>query len=355
MPSAPTDPVFLVIDTRDGGDWSLDLMFAGLVRALGPGRVLDCPFKLKHREWSPSRLEEPRDWGLERRTLGYTPANVLIPGFDVPDGQMEAFVRFLAAQKQLVVLTDERDSSHEVYFRLGLGALGVPLVIVAGHDRFWNTSVRDVQGRFGTKLLATFIDNWRDEFESLPATHPINWSANFDHYWHRPELAPEKEYDIFFLGYNSHPDRARFIDLIEREYGHLNNSIYLERRSDTTDSYVTKAEYFSQMLRSKVCLNLRGAAQGGKTLRFLEIPYVGSLMVTQTFSDVQLHPFVHGEHCLYFNDDRTLRYALDVMLGDDRLRERIARNGHEHLLAHHTVDSRIRYVLDRIGVKHGPQ
>lgn len=342
-------PTFLVIDTRTGGDWSLDLMFAGLVKNLGFGRVLDCPFKTKHREWDAPRQAHP-DWGLERRTLGHTIQNGLIPGFDPGDSQMEGYVRWLAQNRSLVVITDERDESHEVYFKLGLGHMGVPVVVVAGHDRFWNVSPQHVQQRFGGRLLALFIDNWLPEYSNLQRTHLINWSANFDHYWERPEVPPEKEFDIFFLGYNSHPDRARFIDFIRSEFRDLNNRIYLERRPDTLDAYRPKSEYFDEMARSKICLNLRGAAQGGKTLRFLEIPYVGSLMVSQLFSDRQLHPFNHNEHCMYFSTEEQLANCIVTSLADPAGSAEIARAGHEHLMKFHTVESRVRYVLDTIGV-----
>ena len=52
----------LIIDLRDGGDWSLDLCFAGLVYNLGPENVHMCPRKLKYTEWDSGK--SVRDWVL---------------------------------------------------------------------------------------------------------------------------------------------------------------------------------------------------------------------------------------------------------------------------------------------------
>jgi Glycosyl transferases group 1 len=332
----------LVIDARTGGDWSIDLIFAGLVQKFGPMRVFDFPRKEKHREWvGPD--DPTNDWGKERRTLGYT-------GFNVSSDKEE--ILRLARKGKLLVFMDERDETHEVYYRL-FGNLPVPVVIVAGHDRFWNVSPEHVIRKFAGRLRRLFIDNWRPEYDALPVTSLINWSANFDHYWKRPAVAPEKDVDIFFVGYNSHPDRARFVDFIESHplFGRMRNHIVLERNAGTAEKYVSKREYFELMLRSKLCLNLRGAAVCGKTLRFLEIPYVGSVMLSQRFDDRQLFPFVHGEHCVYFSNEQELENMLvDLLLipGCTQKREDLARRGHEHLAVNHSVRSRIEYVMQEV-------
>jgi hypothetical protein len=333
------DTHYLVIDVRTGGDWSMDLIFAGLVGKFGPLKVFDFPRKEKHREWvGPD--DPTNDWGKERRTLGYT-------GFNVSSDRDE--ILRLARKGKLLVFMDERDETHQVYYQL-FGNLPVPVVIVAGHDRFWNVSPEHVIKKFAGRLQRLFIDNWEPSFYKLPLTSLINWSANFNHYWKMPERPPEKDIDIFFVGYNSHPDRARFVDFIESHpiFGKLNNHIVLERRPDTMGQYVSKQEYFTLMARSKVCLNLRGAAARGKTLRFLEIPYVGSFMASQTFEDRQLHPFVDEEHCCYFSNEMELQHVLLFALQDPERRERIAFEGHKHLLAHHTVEARIDYVMREI-------
>lgn len=332
---------YLVIDMRSGGDWSLDLIFAGLVKVLGPENVFDFPRKSKHREWLPEDVGS--DWGKERRTLGYTPLNDLVSS-DLLDIRREAI------SENLTVIMDERDESFTTYCRLGLHYIGVPVVIVAGHDRFWNESPQMVHERFGSRLRHMFIDNWRDEYADLPRTSLINWSTNFDHYWIRPEGPIEKTTDICFFGYNSHPDRERYVDhiLSSPEWRDLRLDIVFERRPNTTEVFLTKQEYFNRMLHSKVCINLRGAADKGKTLRFYEIPYVGSFMLTQKFDDRQLHPFLGGVHCGEFDDEYSLDANLRLFLGHDEEREFVAEMGHRHLMEHHTCEARVRYILETI-------
>ncbi len=330
----------VVLDLRDGGDWSLDLCFAGLVKNLGPAHVVDIPHKNKHREWlNCNRLTN--DWGRERRTLGHTPDNNRINSM-----HPEELSRCREAGIIRRVWLDERMESFAAYRQLGLN--GIPVVVVAGHDRFWNHSPQFVASLYGERLEAMLLDNWYPEYACYPfRTRRIGWSCNFDHYWDRPPVAPEKEFDICFVGYNSHPDRARFVDHIERRWGHLNNHIYLERRPDTFEAFVPKSELFSIMQRSKVCLNLRGAADRGKTLRAYEITYVGSFMLSQRIDDPgMMEDFIEGFHCSYFSDeaeldDKVEQYIYE-MVG---WRESIAKFGHRHAIEDLSVESRWRDVL----------
>lgn len=338
----------IVIDLRTGGDWSLDLCFAGLVTNLGYGNVWDIPYRDKHREWwDVIEGRKERDWGLERRTLGFTEMTPddrkeFIPEMDVTNARL--LIRNGDAHR---VWLDERMESFQKYRELGFYDAKVPVVVVAGHDRFWNQSPQFVASLYGDRLQAMLLDNWYPEYANLPfRTRRIGWSTNFDHYWTRPEKAPEKDIDISFVGYNSHPDRARFIDHIEKRWGHLRNHIYLERRPDTFEKFVPKSVMFDIMMRSKICLNLRGAADRGKTLRAYEIPYVGSFMLSQDIDDPGMKgDFVGGMDCDYFEDEAELDYAIENALTADRWREKIAAVGHAqaHALS---VEARWREVLE---------
>ena len=334
----------LVIDTRDGGDWSLDLCFAGLVHNLGPDQVCDFPVKSKHREWTGDG-----DWGAERRTLGWTPDNHLVPQF--PEDEVRRLAR--AGEIRRVWL-DERYDSYEVFCRLGLRQLGVPVVVVAGHDRFWNWSPEYVSEKYyGSSLVAMLLDNWQPSHEDLPFPHRwVSWSTNFDHYWDLERCRP-KEWDVCFFGYNSHPDRARFIDHILTRWPDLRCNFVFERRPDTTEVFLRKRDYFSMIDRSRVCLNLRGAAEGGKTMRFYEIPYVGSYMLSQVMPDPRLQDeFLHNRHCDYFSDEASLDHYLSLALDDIVRRELIATQGRIHARDHHTVQARWRGILEWLGELH---
>lgn len=320
----------LIIDMREGGDWSLDLLFAGLVKNVGAENVLMCPRRWKHTEWTDPRAT--RDWGLERRTLGYTPEN----GFVRDYGDHEGFARMLAHQGKIHrIWLDERMESFQFLRGMNLGD-DIPVVVVAGHDRFWNHSPQFVANLYGKRLEAMLLDNWYPEYDRLPfKARRIGWSTNFDHYWERPAIPPEKDIDISFVGYNSHPDRARFIDHIEKEWPQLTKHIMLERTPDTLGKFVPKSTYFDIMLRSKICLNLRGAADRGKTMRAYEIPYVGSFMLSQRIEDPGLESdFRDDVECVYFDDEDYLDACIEHYLGLDgdptaeSDREAVAKRGH---------------------------
>lgn len=334
----------LLIDARTGGDWSLDLLFAGLVKRLGFENVIDFPTHTKHREGEIVLTGDPeKDWGRERRSLGYTPYSKLVRPYPthelkqlIIDGEIER------------IFLDERLECYQLYLALGANFFDIPVVVVAGHDRFMNDFLT-LRKWYGKNLEHIFVDNWRPEYAREPKTSLFNWSINFDHYWDWVrDRKQEKIYDISFMGYNSHPDRARFVDHIEKYWGHLNNHIFLEREPNTMRGFIPKRDYFKIMAQSKICLNLRGAADNGKTLRFYEIPYVGSLMVTQDSRAEQLHPFKHKTHCLYFKNEYELDNIIEVMTNPELAgpREQIAQQGYHHALAHHTVDARTKQMYE---------
>ncbi len=336
----------IIIDLRDGGDWSLDLCFAGLNKnALN---VLDVPYKDKHREWEDVvDGKRKSDWGLERRTLGYC-------GYDdrksnVPNSTELVSLSLLKKRDAVRrVWLDERMESFQKYRELGLDKIeDLEVIVVAGHDRFWNQSPSFVASLYGSKMKGMLLDNWYPEYANLPfRTRRIGWSTNFDHYWERPGKMPEKDIDISFVGYNSHPDRARFIEHVERRWPQLKKHIVLERRPDSFENFVPKSQMFDIMMRSKICLNLRGAADRGKTLRAYEIPYVGSFMLSQDIDDPGMkQDFVAGAHCDYFEDELELDAAIDCALKNDDWRENIALAGHAQAVGPLSVKERWKEVL----------
>jgi hypothetical protein len=345
----------IIIDTREGGDWSLDLLYAGLCKVRGVKNVIDYPVKKKHREWRDNSVI--RDWGKERRTLGYVEGNDKMPNRTM----MEVFD---LAKKGHVdhIIVDERDETHAVYKMLRLDMLtSIPVTVVAGHDRFWNHSPKRVSNiMYPNRVRKMFMANWQPSYDIYNAEkwfltnyfyRPINWSANFDHYWDpgkRADLLRDKIYDVSFSGYASHPDRKRFIEAVQSEFKSKNLNIFLEEQGDTTKSFMAKPQYFAEMAQSKICLNLRGAAEDGRTLRFFEIPYVGSYMLTQRNpTENQVHPaFLDGQHCSYFETEEQLCETIEKALMQPIWRETIAEAGHYHLMKHHTCEARARYVLE---------
>jgi glutaredoxin len=305
------------------------------VQLLGPAKVIDHPYHWKHR-WDLTFTGDPeKDWGRERGMLGFTPENKRVSMYSEEELRDE-----LSRGNIKRIFLDERDETYALYMKLRANFYDVPVVVVAGHDRFWNRSPEFVAARYGTRLEAMFLDNWRPEYDSIPKAHVYNWCINFDQYW-TPHRTQEKKYDISFQGYNSHPDRARIIDHVLSKWGHLRLKIDLEREPNTMRAYVRKNVYFDVMAQSRICLNLRGAAENGKTLRFYEIPYVGSLMLTQDSGAVQIEPFLDRRHCLYFKDLKRLDEQIEFALESEKRAQWIAWQGHSHAMAHHTLRARM--------------
>ncbi len=323
---------------RAGGDWSLDLCFAGLVSNMGPQNVRDIPWRVKHREWGG--LATATDWGKERRTLGYTPHNA-----QIPELQRVEYEALIGGVKRIWL--DERMESFQKYRELGLDKTPATVIVVAGHDRFWNHSPSFVRSLYGDRFEAMLLDNWYEEYEKLPfKVRRIGWSTNFDHYWTRPDVPPEKDIDISFIGYNSHPDRARYIDHIEKRWPDLKKHIVLERTPDTMGQFVSKAQYFDVIQRSKIALNLRGAADRGKTMRAYEIPYVGSFMLSQDIDDPGMaEDFRPMTHCQYFGDEDELDFEIERALTQPVSREMIAETGHMKAIGPLSVKERWGDVL----------
>lgn len=336
----------IVLDTRQGGDWSLDLLFAGLVQCLGANRVFDAPVKEKHRQGKIILTgDHEKDWGAERKSLGYTPSNNLV------SGNSEMYQALKRGEISHIFL-DERDESYQLYRSMQLHLFDVKVVVVAGHDRFWNESVEKLRTLYGRKLQMVFADNLLPNIYHTadPLVKPHTWAANFDHLAPSGlgELRKNKVYDLCFMGYNSHGSRDRYLTHIKQKWGHLNNHIVLETQANTFNAFVPKSEYFKKIAQSRVCLNFRGAAVNGKALRFLEIPYVGSCMLAEKTDWVLEEQWTEGAELEYFRDIDELDMKIEFLLYNPVFRENIAQRGHEYLLRRHTTWHRTQEMLEAL-------
>lgn len=339
----------ILIDSRKTGDWSLDLLFAGLVQNLGAENVIDFPPQEKHRMGRPKLVgEHEKDWGAERMSLSYVPEFASIRRWSTGEIQEE-----LRRGRIDYIFLDERKESYELYMSLRANFFEVPVVLVSGHDKFWNVSPDWVRKNYyPRRMKAMFLDNWRDEYNLLPNAHVYSWSINFDHLWNPADRNQKKVYDVSFMGYNSHPDRARFIDhlLSSKLLSAVKFNLVMERRPDSFGMFVNKAEYFRTMAQSRICLNLKGAAENGKTLRFYEIPYVGSLMLSDrsSFLQNQAAPFLEGVHYAAFGDEHELESQIYNLLHAPGVMDTMAKHGHEWAMQEHTSKARVRQMLEKL-------
>jgi hypothetical protein len=334
----------LFIDSRPGGDWGLDLFFSGLLYNLGPEFVIDFPSHEKHRMGRPILTgDREYDWGAERRSLSFTPSNL-----GVPISEQKDVVSEIRSGNIDTIFIDERRESFEIYMGLRADLTDIPVVVIAGHDQFQNVSPEWVKANYYPRnLKMMYLDNWRGEYSKLPYARPYSWSVNFDHLWdpsERIDLLSKKEYDICFMGYSSHGNRSRYIDHVTDRWKQLNNHIFLERRPNSFDGFIPKRDYFRIIAQSRICLNLRGAAENGKTMRFYVIPYVGSYMLSEKFPgiDKQLTPIV----CDSFSSTEELDLKIEWALENERAREKKAALNHWQACQNNSSRVRVRSILE---------
>lgn len=336
--------MILFIESRIGGDFTMDAVWAGLVKRHGPQNVIDWPPKDKHREGIPIPTgNSEKDYGAERRSLCYTPHSL-----QLPKPSRQEILSWMAEGAIERIFVDERTETYVEYMKLGCSQFNIPVVAIAGHDRFWNSDPAVLFEMYGEKRVEMmFLDNWREDYKHFGRARPMSYATNFDHLWEvdrREEFLQNKLYDVCFLGYNSHPDRAELVDHLSKRYGGHHNYLFVERKPNTMDSFIRKSDYFKIMAQSRVCINLKGGAECGKALRFYEIPYVGSCMLSQRFGGRQVAPFEDLKHCLYFDTVDELDNLVETLLNSDVLRERIARSGHQHAMLNHTDEARVDYM-----------
>lgn len=325
----------------------MDLLWAGLVRRLGPEAVVGFPDQERHHAGVPRPTGDIReDYGAERRSLCYTgrESELLHLG-------AHTVTSMLVGGGIDRVFVDERDESFAIWKALQGPASSAKVVVVAGHDRFWNGSPEHVAAMYGRNFEMMFIDDWQPEYDALPWTRLINLSTNYDHLWDvskRHQLLSRKKFDVCFIGYVSSPSRKAVVDHIKERWGFLNNAIMLEETPDRMDRFVSRREYFETMAQSRICLNLPGASACGRALRYYEIPYVGSYMLSQRFPAKLLCPFYDGLHCNLFSSLDELDYHIGTMLEGEVEREKIAVEGHRHAMTNHTVDARMDYLFSEL-------
>ena len=94
---------------------------------------------------------------------------------------------------------------------------------------------------------------------------------------------------------------------------------------------------------SRICLNVRGF--GYDTFRYWEIPYAGSLLLSEPPRTVIPNNFVDGVEAVFGPASKLDRIAKRLLEGDT---ETIAEAGRRKLLEFHTSTARAQVVLDHL-------
>ncbi|CCO22384.1 glycosyltransferase [Maridesulfovibrio hydrothermalis] len=142
----------------------------------------------------------------------------------------------------------------------------------------------------------------------------------------------EKEWDLLFVGKvdpELTPARMKFIDEITRQIPGL---------------HVTQGQYRNLFPRARVVLNI--AERGDLNFRVFEALACGSCLLTPAIDQGLFDLFEDGVHLVSYEADnaKDLVDKLNVLLADEALRERIARQGNELIEKSHRIIHRARTV-----------
>ncbi len=256
-----------------------------------------------------------------------------------PDMDLAAYIAALPDRPDLFVYVD---SGLAPYLPAGLTQLPIPTV--AYLIDAWPPGIRQ-RNTFRLRLAPLFDYLFVahrgavELFQSARSGLPAHWlPIGCDPEVHRDHHV-ERIYDIGFVGqYNrSYPERVAILDALSARY-HMNDF----RRAYYMDDM---ARIYSQ---SKIVVNI---SHSDKILnmRIFEVPPTGAMLLTQASTENgQTELLRDGEHFVTFTDLDDLLQKADYYLTHDDERDRIARQGQAHVLAHHTYAQRMTTMLNTV-------
>ncbi|MHB8407882.1 MAG: glycosyltransferase family protein [Acidiferrobacterales bacterium] len=335
----------LMLDPKLTGEWASDLFFAGLVKRFGQENVLDYPMHMKYRKLPVRTGNDHLDWDAQRGMAGF------IPDCKVASPSRPQLIQMMQRGEIGAIFVEEHARCHELYKEVSAGFFNIPVIVATASDDF-DTPLATLKQWYGKNLRAIFTQNWLPEFDGNPLVHVFNYSVNFDYMWDvskRESLLKDKIYDISFSGNGvGIPERPRFVEHIRRKWGHLKLNLNCAMERGYFGQF--RDEYFETMARSKICLNLPGASRSRHTLRFYEIPYVGSCMLSYDAGFKQLFPLLDGTHCMYFKDENELDMSIEFLLNYPEYRERYAKQGHDFVMKNYDPANLVKRMFDDAGL-----
>jgi hypothetical protein len=165
-----------------------------------------------------------------------------------------------------------------------------------------------------------------------------------------------RTYDVAFLGAATHPLRAQVVEEVRalREEGFsvlVPDDPLSEEDRFRWRERLTWSEYMRALSSSRISLSVRG--DGFDTYRYWEIPYAGSMLLSETPRTVIPDNFVGGVEAVFAEPGQLVATARRLLETDAP--ERIAAAGHEKLLAKHLSRHRAQTVLDHLAAKNAPR
>jgi hypothetical protein len=301
-------------------DYLEDFIYGGLCELLGPANVVDFPSKERfHIPNAP--CQRPAVYG-HPRAADYSPADLIdlahtgffsaiLVGSLRPDALDAARSIFAALNRRPVTAFldgEDQDSLHWQDLHRELGPEAIDLYFKREYKSWMSADSRIVP---------------------LPFPCPDICMPTID--------VQEKIYDVCWLGFPNSYARK----LMGEKLGELNGYRIVQDFSPNLN-YV---DYSQTLSRSKIGLSFGGA--GFDTLRYWEIPYWDTMLLSEEPSIIIPDNFRHEESAVFCNNDLSdLVPLIHHYLREDEERSRIAHEGRRVLLESHTLKARAKYLLD---------
>ncbi len=312
-------------------DYLQDLTYSGLVKVLGINQICDYPWNFHYH--IPQR-KYPRNMGFTK------------PGFLKKVTYKKDF-----SDIGLVLIGSCKPETFQNYLKIiDKIPVHVPVIFIDGGD--FKEIGGDMKRLDGWHLYEQAVairkfdmvfkrEYWIDEILA-DNVFPLPFSFN-------PDFAVKKKesllYDVTFWAVESHPIRTQALTLIENKFDCQENGT---TRNQVFSKYKRKGlKYLQELSRAKISLNFQGV--GWDTMRYWEVPYVGSLMITPAPKIYIPDNFRNKQEVVFCKEDLSdLIELCEYYLKNEEERKEIAKNAQMYAQMYHTHSQRAIYLLQTI-------
>jgi glycosyl transferase family 1 len=310
-------------------DYMQDIVYSGLIKILGFKNVFEYNWNKKYH--IPHK-KYPKNLGYFKYSF-FSSIHFSKRGYD------------------LVILAATKPDCFKSYINLAPNIpSNIPVVWIDGGDR---PEVGGDLERLGEPSLlkqAQAIRNFDLIFkremkigQNYPKyVYPLTFGFNLSVV---PERLPKrKKYDVAFWAGESHPIRTKVLNLLHNQFDCNSNGT---SKGVGLASFSRKGTFYLEELSAcKINLSFRGG--GFDTLRYWEIPAVGSLLISEP-NDIQIPDnFEHQKHAIFCDSSaEDLINICNFYLKENDKREKIAIEGKKHLHNFHTDEQRAKFILKK--------
>jgi len=310
-------------------DYMQDILYSGLVKVLGIRNVIEFSWNKKYH----------LPYKKYPKNLGYFKNSLL------------SSIHLSKNDYDLVVLASTKPDSFSSYIKIASKIpVTTPVVLIDGGDR---PEIGGDLDRLGTPQLLEKAQAIRDfdfifkremKLNKAYDKNVVSLTFGFNLSRLPSQLPNNKKYDVAFWAGESHPIRTKALNKLQHQFDCDTNGTI--KGVDLENFSRTGTFYLEELAACKINLSLRGG--GFDTLRYWEIPAVGSLLISEPADIIIENNFIDKKHAVFC--DPSVDDLLDLCryyLKNYSKREKIAKNGNQHLLKYHTDIVRANFLLKK--------